>query len=252
MNSPFKKLAPKVIFVTWLIIGLSACTQVNYITESQANLSFQSDDRDSALSEDDTGDDDTGDDHIENVFDRMVVYKVERAFYDTIPTCTIIAPIKSPALNANASRLIERSINRYLSERIGQVISANQVKTALGKYALDLNRQSDRLALSKKFRCSTLVNAETNGIVQTYAFVWAQKQLALRLTMRRIHDGALLWRATHRTSRSEGGLPMGFLSFPINAFQANRFSQDSDSLPSIIDDVTRRMLASLPKIQKLP
>ena len=42
------------------------------------------------------------------------------------------------------------------------------------------------------------------------------------------------------------GLGAMFIGAPVSAFRAARYNQDSDILPSMIDDVLRRMFASLP------
>jgi hypothetical protein len=39
---------------------------------------------------------------------------------------------------------------------------------------------------------------------------------------------------------------LSLIGAPVSAFRATRFNQDSDILPSMIDDVLRRMFASLP------
>ena len=54
--------------------------------------------------------------------------------------------------------------------------------------------------------------------------------------------------AAHTAQRSDGGVPLSLIGAPVSAFRAARFNQDSDVLPSMVDDALRRIFASLPAV----
>ena len=58
-----------------------------------------------------------------------------------------------------------------------------------------------------------------------------------------------LWKASHVARRSDGSLPLTPISAPIAIYEAGRFSNDQDILPSMIDDTLRRLVISLPDIR---
>ena len=79
-----------------------------------------------------------------------------------------------------------------------------------------------------------------------YILIWAQRSVGLEVTMRRTSDHVELWKARHQGIRAEGGLPLSPVSMAVSSFNAARFYSDDDVTPSLIDDVVRRLVASLP------
>ena len=64
--------------------------------------------------------------------------------------------------------------------------------------------------------------------------------------MIRSSDDVTLWKARHTASRSDGGLPLSPFSAPLSAFQAASLAGDDDVTPSMVEDVVRRLFATLP------
>ena len=67
--------------------------------------------------------------------------------------------------------------------------------------------------------------------------------------MVRLADRSLLWRARHTGIRADGGLPTSFVSVAVHAALATRFAADQDVEPSLVDDVVRRLTATLPDMR---
>jgi hypothetical protein len=81
------------------------------------------------------------------------------------------------------------------------------------------------------------------------ALVWSQKHLSLGAEIIRARDGATLWRADAAASRSSGDPPLSLFSLPIAVFRAAAFQDDDDTVASMLDDLARRMLSSLPDLR---
>ena len=182
-------------------------------------------------------------------FDRAVRYRVEREFYRTPPNCAVVLPLKTKLKDSRAARTIENAIGRQLSTRIDRVIVPGARDRIVRRIAVDPATADGRRRLADSTRCDTVIEAETAGIETTYALVWAEARFGLTVRMLRARDGALLWRASHTAQRSEGSLPLSLFSIPIGAFQAGKFKNDQDVFPSMVEDVARRIMASLPDMR---
>jgi hypothetical protein len=208
---------------------ISACTQITYVEELAES---------GADSEEPRG-----------LFDRNVTFKIADSLYRNSPRCVMIAPLMTRNMTKEMTFLIEDSIARHAGQRIDKVIGAGQVYENMRIRALDITKPKHLRRLAHEMRCGTIIMLETKGAEGSYAVIFAQLKFALKLTMKRIQDNSIIWQGYHQASRSDGGLPFGLLSIPVNAIQAGRFSNDGDVLPSIVDDVTRRIFASLPNLR---
>lgn len=234
-----------------IIVGLlsvGACTQVNYVEEppgtAQPVVAPQASDDDDELDEDGEGNEQTS-----GLFGRTVNYKLAAAYYQNPPRCVMMVPLMGGGINEASTLLIEGAISRHAAQRVDRVIDAHRVYRKLRAMALDIKNQKHLRRLARSFQCDAILMPETDGAQGAYAVVFAQVSFALKLTLTRAGDGEVMWRASHQASRSGGGLPFGLLSIPLTAIKAGRFSSDTEVFPSMVDDVTRRIFASLPNMR---
>ncbi len=209
-----------------LLLALGACTEVRYQAEG-------------ADAPESTG------------YERTVLYKTERAFYDAPPRCVVLLPLKTSLKDGRQIRMVERAVARHLANRFDRVIGPDRRDRRLRALALDLSTASGRRSFAKATRCEAVVDAVTGGFETTFLLVWAQAKFGLTLTLARAADDIQLWRASHTASRSEGTLPTSPFSLPVGAFSAGRFHGDGEIFPSMVDDVARRLMASLPDTRGL-
>lgn len=179
-------------------------------------------------------------------FERTVDYHVTRDFYDDPPRCAVIRPLRGGAAVTERGRLIEQAAARQLSFRLDRVIGPDYRDRLARELAVDLESESGGRRFANATRCDAALEISTDGPETTFALVWAAAKLELSLRLIRVRDGRELWRGRHAASRSEGTLPISPVSIPIGAFSAGRFHGDTDVFPSMADDVTRRILVSLP------
>nr|MBC8241031.1 hypothetical protein [Alphaproteobacteria bacterium] len=97
--------------------------------------------------------------------------------------------------------------------------------------------------------CPALLRWQVLGAGYDNALVWSQKHLSLGVEIIRARDGALLWQATAAAARSSGDPPLSLFSLPIAILQVAKFQDNDDTVASMLDDLARRMLASLPDLR---
>ncbi len=220
-----KRLLSRLATTLLIGLGLTACSQVQYraadASKSETTIPF----------------------------DRTVHFQVARTFYESPPRCAFILSSQGEAAKSRSGRLIEKAVARQLSLRIERVIGPDHRDQFARKLAIDPTTPKGRMRFAQATRCDTAVEIVTKGLETTFMVVWAQAKLHLAMRLVRARDGKELWRAAHVANRSEGTIPLSPVSFPIGAFSAGRFHGDQDVFPSMADDVTRRIIASLPDMR---
>ena len=213
--------------VALLLIGaaaLTACTQTNY---RALNANTES----------------------ETPFSRDVYYQVADAFHGDPPECVLVLASAVAGVPPDLANMIEQALALHLGQKISRVIGPRQRRTAERDLALDTGNEVDRRYLARTERCPAYLEWRLKEMSDSHFLVWSQKQIGLEVRLARADDDTILWQAAHTTSRSDGGLPLSLLSLPLAAVQATLFNQDSDQLPSMIDDVVRRLIVTLPDVR---
>ncbi len=180
--------------------------------------------------------------------ERRVAVEIERAFFASPPDCTVILPTRG-GLDSETAAVIERSLGRHLGQRLPRVIGPLSRRRLERAGGFDLSDPVDWSDFSRQTGCDTVLESEAHAVQAEFYLVWAEHRADLEVTLRRIADGMVLWRARHLAGRSDGGLPVGAVSLTISAVEAGRFHGDADILPSLIDDTVRRITASLPDVR---
>lgn len=181
--------------------------------------------------------------------DRVVKFKVTKAFFRAAPDCVLVLPTDGVAKAQDKLR-IERAAARHLRGKIERVIGPDERSRLTRRMALDLTNDADRRYFSKysyKGRaCRFFAIPSIFGIEQNYAFIWAGRRIHLGLKIISGESSDVLWKADHSTDRGDGGLPISLLSLGSATVRASKLNADKDILPSMIDDVFRRILVTLP------
>ena len=179
---------------------------------------------------------------------RRVNYFIDRALYAAPPECVVILPSEK-GVPARLARLVEPALARHLGGKFPRVIGSVERRRAERRLALNLEVGADRVRFARQTVCNGFVRWKVLEAADEYFFVWSQRRIGLEVAIFRGGDEKLLWRASHTGSRSDGSLPLSPLSLPFAAFEAARFNGDDDVLPSMIDDVARRIVVTLPDVR---
>ena len=204
-----------------LLLVTAACTEIRYLREGNTEPAG-------------------------GALDRTVIYKVEGDFYRSPPRCTVVMPIRWPDADPRLTRQVEEALGRHLMVKVDRVIGPAARDRAARQRVYDLGDAKQRRRLARALGCDTVVEGETRTADSTFALVWAQTRFGLAVSLERAVDGRRLWHASHTAERSAGGLPLSILGVPKDAFSAGRLMKDGEVFPSMLDDVVRRVMASLP------
>jgi hypothetical protein len=185
----------------------------------------------------------------ETLFSRDVYYRLADSFYRDMPRCVVVLPPAEAGAATLLGDMVELSLARHLGQRIDRVIGPGERRKAERELALNTRNHKDRRYLAERERCPAYLAWRVTTAEDSHFLVWSQKQFGLEVTLARADDDTILWQAAHSTSRSDGGLPLSLLTLPVAAAEAIMFSQDADQLPSMIDDVVRRLMVTLPDVR---
>ena len=139
--------------------------------------------------------------------------------------------------------------SRQLSGRVGRVIHPRERRRRVRAMAVDLDHPDDARHYAAATRCGAFLRWKILNAGHDNALVWSQKYLQVGAEITRARDGALLWQARSSASRSSGDVPLSVFSLPLAALRAAAFQDDDDAVASLLDDLARRLLASLPDLR---
>ncbi len=179
---------------------------------------------------------------------QRVFYRVDRAFYRDPPECVVVMPPPDRGASASVTANVEAAVARHLRDKVRRVIGPLDRRRAERRLALDLNDAGDRRRLARRERCDAFVRWRVIGSSSENFLVWSHRDVGLDVEMFRDPDRTL-WKASHVAHRSDGGVPLSPLAAPFAIYEAARFSKDLDILPSMIDDIMRRLVVSLPDLR---
>jgi hypothetical protein len=179
---------------------------------------------------------------------REVVYWINPAIYSARPRCAVVlAPKDEPS--PVAARLVGPALARYLGARLPRVIGPLERKRLERGRGIDLDGKSGRQRFAKATGCEAYLLWRVLIAEDSYFLVWSQRRLRIEAALYRLGDDRLFWQAVHTGRRSDGTLPLSPLSLPFAVFEATNFKADDDVLPSMIDDVVRRLIVTLPDLR---
>lgn len=183
------------------------------------------------------------------LFSRDIYYHIADAFYDDPPECAVVLPPADTGVPLGLTTLIEQSLALRLGQKINRVIGPLERSKIERELALDTRDLNDRPYLARTEHCRAYLAWRLVEMNDNHFFVWSRKQIGLEVRLVSADEDTILWQASHTAHRSDGGLPLSLLSLPIAAAKATLFSQDADQLPSMIDDVVRRLAVTLPDVR---
>ena len=176
---------------------------------------------------------------------RVVKYRISDNFYRDPPQCIIILPTKGAVTNV-VKQQIAITASRHLSGYVNRTIGTLERQSIEHNLVLDATNLNDRKLLSRKTRCDYYIQVTAESYNDTYAVIWAQKSIGLKLTLHGADKSNILWTAYHQANRSDGGIPLSPISLGMAIFNAGKTASDNEILPSILDDIFRRIYRTLP------
>lgn len=179
------------------------------------------------------------------LFSRDVYFEVTNKFYQKPPDCVAFLPIKSRG-HRLVNQYVEQSAARNFYGKVKTVIGPLKRSKIARHLALDLKRNQDRQIFSKKTACHHFIQPTLSSLDQSFVLFWSSKSLEIELVMHGVNEEEIFWRAAHSNKRSDGGFPTSPISVGTAIFKASQAHNDRETMPSMVDDALRRMMATLP------
>ena len=179
---------------------------------------------------------------------RDVFFNLSSQFYRDIPECVIVSKPTGKNLGGLGA-MIELTLARHLSQKFPRLIDARERRRKLREQALDLNNDADLRYFMDRQDCIYVLRSQVKSNDSTYVGFWNDRNIGIILVLENGVNKDILWQASHSSNRSEGGIPLSPFSLGVNAFQSSSQRFDTDIEPSIVDDIVRRMIVTLPDIR---
>lgn len=182
------------------------------------------------------------------LIDREVTYWLSDTIQFSPAKCAVVLPPKDESPDSVA-RLAGPALARYLGGRLPRVIGPLERRRLERRHGLQLSEQRARRLFADVTTCETYLSWRVLVSEEDYFLVWSQRRLRIEAALYRARDDRLLWQAVHTGRRSDGSVPLSPLSLPLAIFDATNLKADADVLPSMTDDVIRRMIVTLPDMR---
>ena len=179
---------------------------------------------------------------------RRVVYHLDRRLLDAPPECVVVLP-PPPGRAPDLAAVIEPALERHLARKTARVLLAGEARRLVRELALDPGDAGDLRHLVRVARCPAVLSWRVVEAVDLYLGVWSERRLELEVTLRDAVDDSPLWRARHAAVRADGGLPLSPLAVPLAVADATLHHADGELRASLVDDVARRLFATLPSLR---
>lgn len=173
-------------------------------------------------------------------FGREVVYAQSPALAGLQPDCVALW-----AAGGGADPVVAGAVERHARMRFARVVPADRTRDLERALAVDLAVPGDRAVFAGATGCGLLLAVDVLDRSRHYLMVWSEARLGLSLTLTRVADGAVLWRAAHIARRGDGGLPLSPVSLASSVFSAGRFQNDAEVMETLAEDAVRRMVRTL-------
>jgi hypothetical protein len=177
---------------------------------------------------------------------RIVKVDMSEELVKNYPDCVTIMPVTGKNRGSKGSQLVELSLTRHLRQRITRVIGPFERDFMARRMAADLNNGIDTRDVLKALHCDSLLSVEVLEPEASSMLVWSEIRLGLDVKLIRWEDEKILWRAEHIGQRSGGGFPISLFGIVTDTYRSANFASDKELIHSMIDDVVRRIVESIP------
>lgn len=177
-------------------------------------------------------------------FERRVFAHVAPELASHPRRCAMVTPGERDGDGA-LSAAVARSLRRQLADHFERVVGAQESARAASRWGYDADSDSDLRRMAERLGCDAVLRWRALDGAGRFALVWADRRIGLEVELVRAADGLVLWQASHVGVRWAGGAPMSWLALPVAVAHAAQLHQDEDGVSSLIDDVVRRVTATL-------
>jgi len=188
-----------------------------------------------------------------NPFESVVEYDVDPAIVLDAPRHVCIGPVTISAKQAasdgqpQAEKIAQQ--RKGLPEMLRQSLEAHaRVRLEDLDIAVTASKAGEDHVQAALDGCSHLLTANLVEDDEIYSLFWSRRRLGIELRLAAVESDQTVWSARHVDTRNEGSLPLDPVSLVVSVVRTQDFASDRDILPSMIDDVMRRLFAAFPDL----
>lgn len=182
----------------------------------------------------------------ENIYERRVIYDLNPLYYRDPPACVVVMPADRQSAASVLAAVVDEAVATHAAAYLDRVMAPRERDRRVRKLAIDLYHPGDQQIFARATRCRAILTWQLTDASQTYAVAVSSRRVGLQLVLTRIGKSEPLWQARHVVNRSDGGLSLNPFGLLIDSIRAGKFNDDKDIMPSMIHDVVRRILTTLP------
>lgn len=175
---------------------------------------------------------------------------IER-FFARPPDCVVVVTLPWSGVADVSAPLVEAAVARRLSDRVERVIGPVEREAIGRRLAVGLGDARDRRDFERVTGCGHVMEVRPLGPGSESLGFWAERRVGLALDLVEIGWERPVWTARGVSTRADGGLPLSVLGAIGAAVRADRFWKDADVPESLVDDLLRRLVRSLPDTRNL-
>ena len=184
----------------------------------------------------------------ENLFTRDVHHSLKDDYYFIPPDCVVVASTSGTHIPIQIINLTAEVIATKLRRYYHRVIDDAERQILERRLGLETRNSSGMNQFSRLENCPVYLEWHLKKVESTQLIIWSQRRIGLHVRLVFTPDNSVLWEASHIARRSSGAPPFSLLSVPMAAVDAHLFTTDEDHIPSMIDDLVRRIFITLPKL----
>jgi len=182
----------------------------------------------------------------ESIYERRVVYDLNPRYHRDPPACAVVLAADRQSAASPLARLVDDAVAIHAAGYLNRIIAPRERDRRVRALAVDLSHSGDQQVFARATRCRAILTWRLTEASQTYVVAMSSRRVGLQLVLTRIGSTDALWQAEHIAARSDGGVSLSPFGLLIDSIRAGKFNNDRDIMPSMIHDVVRRMLTTLP------
>ncbi len=182
----------------------------------------------------------------ESIYEQRVVYELNPRYHRDPPTCAVVLPADRQSAASALAALVDDAVATHAAGYLSRIIAPRERDRRVRTLAVDLSHAGDQQVFGHATRCRAILTWRLTEASQTYVVAMSSRRIGLQLVLTRIGAAEPLWQAEHIAARSDGGMSLNPFGLLIDSIRAGKFNNDQDIMPSMVHDVVRRMLTTLP------
>jgi hypothetical protein len=179
-------------------------------------------------------------------YQRLIEVQIDHQFFEDRPDCVQLLPMTGSARHSPLGQLVEKYLALHLGFRFDSVILGHERDRTKTRVGLKRMNVDDRRRFRKDEVCGYEIAFKLIHARADFVLLWARLRLGLETQLIRAGDNRVLWKARHIATRSEGGIAVSPFGAVSSAMEAAALMSDGDQMVSLVADLTRRIVGTLP------